>query len=117
MFMSRASSFLSTKKNHLLLISCLWLLLAIIINSYGEFPYNDDWAYAQSVKALVETGTFFMSGWTSVNLLTQIGWGALFCLPFGFSFTALRISTLAAGLLGLWGTYRLIGKSTENRQI
>ena len=58
-----------------------------------------------------------MSGWTSVNLLVQIGWGALFCLPFGFSFTALRISTLAAGLLGLWGTHRLICNSTESRQI
>ncbi|WP_461041016.1 hypothetical protein [Spirosoma harenae] len=95
----------------------VWIISTIAINPYGEFPFNDDWAYARSVKALVETRTFFMSAWTSVNLLTQIGWGALFCLPFGFSFTALRISTLAAGLLGLWGTHRFIFNATGNSQL
>ena len=115
-FMLKTSSFLFTEAKQLLFISILWVILTVIINPYGEFPFNDDWAYAQSVKALVETQTFFVSGWTSVNLLVQIGWGALFCIPFGFSFTALRISTLVAGLIGLWGTHRLIYNSTENGQ-
>ncbi|UFH54834.1 glycosyltransferase family 39 protein [Spirosoma sp. KNUC1025] len=115
--MLKSFSYLFTKKNQLLGISLIWVLVAVVINPYGEFPFNDDWAYAQSVKALVEDHTFFVSGWTSVNLLVQIGWGALFCLPFGFSFTALRLSTLAAGLIGLWGTHRLIYNSTENPQI
>lgn len=111
-----ASSVLFSIRNQLLFISLVWAILTVAINPYGEFPFNDDWAYAQSVKTLIETQTFFVSGWTSVNLMVQIGWGALFCLPFGFSFTALRLSTLVAGLLGLWGTHRLIYNSTENRQ-
>ncbi|MBD2751790.1 glycosyltransferase family 39 protein [Spirosoma validum] len=90
--------------------------MILVINPYGEFPFNDDWLYAQSVKALVETGKFYMAPLTSVNLFVQIGWGALFCLPCGFSFTALRVSTLVAGAFGLWGTYRLINTSTNNQQ-
>ncbi len=82
---------------------------------HGEFPSNDDWAFALSVREAVEHGRFFVSGWAGMNLIAQIGWGSLFCLPFGFSFTALRISTLVAGGLGLWGTYKLIRESTNDQ--
>lgn len=115
--MLRGFSNLFTKRSHLLHISLLWVVIMIVIDPYGEFPFNDDWLYAQSVKALVETGKFYMAPLTSVNLFVQIGWGALFCLPFGFSFTALRISTLVAGGFGLWGTYRLIDASTDKPQV
>jgi hypothetical protein len=37
----------------------------------------------------------------------QIVWGALFCFPFGFSYTALRISTLTLGLVGVTGYLRI----------
>jgi hypothetical protein len=41
-------------------------------------------------------------------LITQVLWGALFCIPFGFSFTALRCSTLSIALVGVLGTYLLL---------
>lgn len=112
-----ASSSFPTKRNQLLVVFVLWVLQTILINPIGEFPINDDWAFAKSVKALLETGKFFISGWAGMNLFSQAVWGTLFCLPFGFSFTALRISTLVAGFAGLWGTYDLIDKSTDNRRI
>ena len=115
--MLKAFPFVLTSRYQLLTVSLIWLILVVLIDPYGEFPYNDDWAYARSVKVLVESGRFFISGWTSVNLLAQMGWGALFCFPFGFSFTALRVSTLVAGLLGLWGTRRLIYNATENDRV
>ncbi len=37
----------------------------------------------------------------------QMFWGAAFCLPSGFSFTALRFSTLVLGLIGVLTTYGL----------
>ena len=40
--------------------------------------------------------------------ITNTLWGSLFCLPTGFSFTALRISTLAAAWLALVGAYLLM---------
>ncbi|MBD2343412.1 ArnT family glycosyltransferase [Anabaena subtropica] len=69
---------------------------------------NDDWAYGWSVKILLETGDFQLSDWTATNLLPQVFWGALFCLPFGFSFTALRFSTLTLGVIGVITTYLLL---------
>ena len=115
--MLKTSSFLFAKRNQLLVVFVLWVLLVLLVNPVGEFPINDDWAFAKSVKALLETGKFFISGWAGMNLFSQAVWGTLFCLPFGFSFTALRISTLVAGLAGLWGTYELIETSTDNRRI
>ncbi|MCX7015427.1 MAG: glycosyltransferase family 39 protein, partial [Candidatus Sumerlaeota bacterium] len=69
------------------------------------FPLNDDWSYAQAVRSLLITGHIRLSEWTFMTLVGQVSWGALFCLPFGFSYTALRLSTLVAGLLGVWATY------------
>jgi hypothetical protein len=99
-----------TLKKHIpdLFLIILWILLILIINPIGEFPLNDDWAYAKSVKQTLETGSYFFPDWPAMNLFFQTYWGVLFCLPFGFSFTALRISTLVAGIIGILFFRRLI---------
>jgi 4-amino-4-deoxy-L-arabinose transferase-like glycosyltransferase len=94
-----------------------WILAALLVNPVGNFPLNDDWAYAASVRALVETGEYRLSHWTATNLLVQVLWGALFCLPFGFSFTALRISTLVLGLAGVLATYALLREARASKII
>ena len=98
-----------------LLIVAVWIVAALVINPRGEFPLNDDWAYAAAVKTLLGGGGIRLSGWTTVNLIAQIFWGALFCLPFGFSFTALRISTLVLGLTGVLGLYGLLREGDADR--
>jgi 4-amino-4-deoxy-L-arabinose transferase-like glycosyltransferase len=85
-----------------------WIFAVLAIGPVGNFPLNDDWAYASAVRALVEQGEIRLSGWTATNLITQLLWGSLFCLPFGFSFTALRISTLVLAMLGIVSTYALL---------
>ncbi len=50
-------------------------------------------------------------------LLTHVLWGSLFCIPFGFSFTALRFSTLTLGLIGILGTYFLLREVKSDRYI
>ena len=94
-----------------------WIVMTIVVNPIGNFPLNDDWAYAESVKHLLETGNFQLPGWAVANLLPQVLWGALFCLPWGFSFTALRFSTLTLGLLGVIVTYGLFKEVSLNRKI
>lgn len=89
----------------LLFISLLWCISVIIINPFGNFPLNDDWSFGLTVKRLLEQGEFRPVGWASMPLISQVGWGALFCLPKGFSFEALRFSTLTLSYLGIWGTY------------
>jgi hypothetical protein len=82
-----------------------WVVAVALVNPIGHFALNDDFAYGYAVLHLLETGDLRLSDWTAANLIAQVLWGALFCLPFGFSFTALRISTLVLGLLGVLSTY------------
>lgn len=111
------SKFYKSKFINILLIIITWMMMAILVNPIGDFPLNDDWAYGYSVKLLLEKGDFQLSGWTATNLLTQVLWGALFCLPFGFSFTALRFSTLTLGLIGVLATYGLLREINTNSKL
>jgi hypothetical protein len=86
----------------------VWIFAVFAVDPVGNFPLNDDWAYASAVRTLVEQGQIRLSGWTATNLIAQLLWGALFCVPFGFSFTALRISTLVLAMLGIAATYALL---------
>ena len=88
-----------------LILSVTWGCAVALAHPAGNFPLNDDWSYALAVRRLLEQGTFQPTGWTSMPLLSHVLWGALFCLPFGFSFNALRASTLSASLAGVLGVY------------
>ncbi len=99
----------------ILLLTAAWVGMAIQVDPRGEFSLNDDWAYALPVKALTEQDSIRFTFWQSMTLIGQVLWGALFCLPAGFSFLALRLSVLTAGLAGVMGLYGLcrhIGSGT-----
>jgi 4-amino-4-deoxy-L-arabinose transferase-like glycosyltransferase len=71
-------------------------------------PFIDDWAYAWSVEHLLRTGELKILDWAVSQNVAQVLWGALFCAPFGFSFTALRLSTWVTSLGALLGLYTLL---------
>lgn len=91
----------------LAILCLLWILAAVAVNPVGDFPLNDDWAYAESVGALVNTGAIRFSDWSASNLISQVFWGAAFASVLGVSATVLRFSTLVAALLGAVALYRL----------
>jgi len=91
-----------------LTISTIWIVMITLVNPIGEFPLNDDWVYALAVKSVLETGYYQFPSPSSANVGPQVYWGALFCFLFGFSFTALRFSTLILGLIGILVLYQLI---------
>ncbi|WP_168201643.1 glycosyltransferase family 39 protein [Phreatobacter aquaticus] len=98
----------------LLILGLSWLAAIAVVGPRGEFPINDDWAYAVTVKALVQDHRLVFSDWIAANNLTSALWGSLFALVFGYSFETLRLSTLVAGLLGgaaLYGWARQSGAS------
>lgn len=95
----------------------LWLLMVVVANPWGEFPSNDDWVYALAVKSLLTEGVFRFPSPASANVGPQVFWGALFCLPFGFSFDALRLSTQCLGLAGVLLTYLAIRESSGDRRL
>ncbi len=108
-----ADTALSTKaldgaKSDVVMLVLIWAASLFLVNPIGDFPLNDDWSYGLAVKRLIETGTFRPTEWTVVTLITQTVWGALFSLPAGFSFNALRVSTLVSSLCGMLLTYRAV---------
>lgn len=85
-----------------------WAGLWALTIPTGDMPLNDDWVYALAVRSILETGQFRLPSPASANVLTQAYWGALFCLPLGFSFAALRLSTFVLAIAGIGGAYGLL---------
>jgi 4-amino-4-deoxy-L-arabinose transferase-like glycosyltransferase len=83
----------------------IWIAAILLANSGGDFPLNDDWVYGLVVRNILKTGHFQFISPASSNLISQAYWGALFCIPSGFSFIALRLSTLVIGGLGVASLY------------
>ncbi len=90
-----------------LLFAIFWTICCLIINPVADFPLNDDWSYALSVKSLAVDGNLEYCGWMSMTLFFQVLWGSLFVKIFGFSFTVLRFSTIVLAFFGSWFTWRL----------
>jgi hypothetical protein len=98
----------ATVRKDLFILFALWSISLIVVNPIGNFPLNDDWSFALTVNYLLQHGEYRPTGWASMPLITNALWGSLFCLPAGFSFNALRGSTLVAALIGIGGMYWLI---------
>jgi 4-amino-4-deoxy-L-arabinose transferase-like glycosyltransferase len=96
------------------LLVLLWILIILIVNPIGNFPLNDDWQYARPVWYLINKGFYYSPDNYSPILITQVYWGALFCLFGGFSFTTLRISILVLGIIGVIVFYFLLRRITKN---
>src|SRR5439155_7345725 len=93
---------------------------ALLTCPLANLPFHDDWTYAWSVEHLLETGQLQILDWSVHYPFTQILWGTLFCLPHGFSFVALRVSTVVLACLGalaLYGTMREFGRTRSESLI
>ena len=101
----------------LLGIAVLWAVCVLAVNPVGNFPLNDDWSFGIAVERLLDTGVFRPTGWTSMSLLTNVLWGGIFSVPFGFSFNALRASTLSLSLIGILSTYLLMKELRQTRYL
>ena len=93
------------------LLTFIWISPGLWIGLHGDFPINDDWAYARSVKAYVEAGSFSRPDWVWVPLITHTILGWISSLFVGFSFEALRLVGFVSGWLGVLGTYVLLRQS------
>lgn len=102
---------------NLVALLILWVLMVVAVDPIGDFPVQDDWAYGLAVRSLVDEGVYRIPSFVSANLGPLVHWGALFCWPFGFSFTALRVSTLVMGLFGGFGIYFLFREVWSDRRL
>lgn len=93
------------KKNYaLVLLSSYWLLAFCFVGLSGEFPINDDWIYAESVKHFLDTGEIRLLACAPACLFQLISAGAL-CKVFGFSHELLRGYGFVFGAIGSFALY------------
>ena len=85
----------------------LFFLMVCFVNPMREMPLEDDWAYALSVRQLLDTGIYQLHDWASANMVFQVYWGALFERILGISYGSLRISTLVLAFISLAAFYAL----------
>ena len=102
-------------------LDCCWIFLAwaapaALLHPFQNTPFVDDWVYAWPVQRLLAHGDLRLLDYSGSLNLVQVLWGALFCLPFGFSFTALRLSTWLCGAVCLWSTYLLLQELRVSRR-
>ena len=105
---TRSRDDVTVERRHLLLLTLSWVAAILVVNPTGDFPILDDWSYGQAVRTLVTERVWRLTDWTSVPVGPQVLWGALFSLPAGFSFGALRSSILVLSWVGAIGVYRLL---------
>lgn len=93
---------------YIFLLLLVFLGAEIIINPIGNFPLNDDWAYAEVTKKLVDNCVFELGYVPSMTLFTHCLWGSVFVKLFGFSHTILRFSTLMISFISILFFYLLL---------
>ena len=89
-------------------IALAGLVALIALRPLQDAPFVDDWTYAWSVDNLLRGGGLEFLEWTPHANAVQVLWGALFCLPAGFSFSALRASTWVMSTGGVIALYLLL---------
>jgi 4-amino-4-deoxy-L-arabinose transferase-like glycosyltransferase len=80
---------------------------AAVVGTRGDFPLNDDWAYARTVSTFLETGRLDPPAWAWAPAVPNVLLGAAFRKALGGSFESLRWSTLCAGFVGVLGAFAL----------
>jgi Dolichyl-phosphate-mannose-protein mannosyltransferase len=81
----------------------LWCALAVALCILASGPrlemgFGDDFSYIWTARTMADTGHFVYNGWATAMLGWQIYLGALFIKLFGFSFTAVRASSVLVGM-------------------
>jgi hypothetical protein len=89
----------------LLPIAALAVALLLVRPFGGVFYGGDDWAYAWSVRNLIDTGHFVASPWVTATAMPQTLWSAAFATAFGASPAVFNVATLVASAIGLGCLY------------
>ncbi len=100
------------RQRELLLVIAVFAAIVVIVNPFRELLTQDDgWAYARTVKHLLETGEYHLDSWAAANMPAQVYLAAFMARIFGYSLSLLRISTLLLYLGGAIAFYQLLYES------
>jgi Dolichyl-phosphate-mannose-protein mannosyltransferase len=91
----------------MLAIAGAGVLLALVLRPFQPTPFIDDWVYAFPVQQLIESGQLRIPEYANPSLVLML-YGLAWCLPFGFSFITLGISTWTLWIALQLGVYFLV---------
>lgn len=91
-----------------LLIALIWGVVIVLMQPWGDFPLNDDWGYAWSVKQLLDNNRLQLLTVVSPLVYFQVLLGSAVSLIFGFSFVTLRLLVLGCALIALWSLWGIL---------
>jgi 4-amino-4-deoxy-L-arabinose transferase-like glycosyltransferase len=89
-----------------LIVVAAQLALLALARAADDFPINDDWAYAHSVRWLLDEHRIRLSDWIAMNLLPQTLLGGGAAAVFGFSFATLRHVTQLVSVVVAFAVFR-----------
>src|SRR3990167_9935376 len=101
----------SDKNIYLFLLAVFFVVLTIML-PFKDQLFSEDFAYAQSVRHLINTGDLKLSERVAPTSITLIVWGAIFTKIFGFSLANLHLSVVVLVpflLIALYKLFNLTG--------
>jgi hypothetical protein len=103
-------------KNYLPAVACALtpILCYVAIRPFAEIAIVDDWSFVKTAQLLAQTGHMIYNGWSIPILGWQAYLGALFIKLFGFSFTAVRLSTVVESMATAFLLHRTFVRAGVN---
>lgn len=89
-------------------LALLWGAIIFVVGAGGDFPLNDDWVHAWSVKKLLDGDGLRLLPYAGPFLYFQVILGTVASAVFGFSFVTLRFVALACALVALWSLWSML---------
>lgn len=106
--MTRAKAGPLTREWPALAILLAYGAMALLLSPAYNWPVIDSWAFAWSVRHLLETGRLVIVDWGAMSQLAHLGWGLLASWLAGFSFGTLNASTFLLSLAAVLTSYALL---------
>jgi hypothetical protein len=78
----------------------IFLIEVIVLRPFGNFPLHDDWVHSLSIYEYVRSGIIFYPALLAAFSVVPIVYGIGVSMVFGFSFVALRMTTVILA----WGS-------------
>ena len=103
--------FKKDKINYFFLLAVFSVIFLIML-PFKDQLFSEDFAYAQSVRHLINTGDLKLSERVAPTSITLIVWGAIFTKIFGFSLANLHLSVVVLVpflLIALYKLFNLTG--------
>lgn len=74
----------------------------------AKMSFDDDWSYIKTAEVFARTGHIVYNGWSVEPLGWMAAWGAVFIKLFGFSFMAVKLSSLPLAVATLLLFYAVL---------